>query len=239
LIDIGYKDKIMLFYGVRHIPEVALLKDLAAVAKSGVSVNICLSSPVEEVPQDIVDMSINLLTGTDEKGFPIINHPGPGIRVSADLLRAMITEPDESDYYLCGPPPMMKSLVDGLYFWGMPQERVHWEGFGPCAVTWPADIINSPLKPCGLTVVDLKNNDKAFLDWSASKGTLLTLLDQNKGKVRAVKRQCGQGACGQCKLTCRGKVVYDRKPTYKGLQPNECLTCCGRPDGDLLLFLNS
>jgi len=240
LADIGYKDKVVLFYGIRHPDEIALDRDLIQVAKSSLNIEIfaCCSGPLTEIPELFKHEHIHIISGFKNDGSPLINEAGRGCRIQVDLLKLYVEQPETADFYLCGPPPMMKTLVDGIYFWGIPKHRVHWEGFGPCAVAWPADILNSALKPCSITVVDkLKGDEKVHMEWSATKGAILDLADQNSGKVRKIPRQCGQGSCGTCRLIYKGNVVYEKKPSYSGLKSNECLTCCARPKGDVLIYL--
>lgn len=240
LNGIDYDDPVYLFYGVRGAHEVALIDDLILVSRElkNINVYLCISGATEEVPDITKHEYIHAVTGINKDGSPTLNEPGKGCRLSADLLKSIVDQPNLADYYLCGPPPMMKSLVDGLYFWGMERKRVHWEGFGPCAVNWPGDILNSPLKPCLITVVDKqKDDEKVHVDWSPAKGSVLNLADQHKDKIRPLRRQCGQGACGQCKATLKGSVSYEKKPSFTGLKSNECLTCCARPNGDILIYL--
>jgi len=39
-----------------------------------------------------------------------------------------------SDFYVCGPPPMMNAMVDGLKSQGVSEDRIHFESFGPASV---------------------------------------------------------------------------------------------------------
>jgi nitric oxide dioxygenase len=36
-----------------------------------------------------------------------------------------------SDIYVCGPVPFMQAVINGLYGLGIPEEKVHFEFFGP------------------------------------------------------------------------------------------------------------
>lgn len=55
----------------------------------------------------------------------------PGL-VTAEWLKAN-TPIDTANYYLCGPRPFLKSLVNGLAQLGVPLARIHYEFFGPTA----------------------------------------------------------------------------------------------------------
>jgi ferredoxin-NADP reductase len=37
----------------------------------------------------------------------------------------------DSEYYFCGPSGFMSGLASGLKEWGVPQEQLHYEYFGP------------------------------------------------------------------------------------------------------------
>jgi len=50
--------------------------------------------------------------------------------VSIDWLKAE-TPFDTADFYLCGPKPFLRSLVQGLILAGVPVDRIHYEFFGP------------------------------------------------------------------------------------------------------------
>jgi ferredoxin-NADP reductase/predicted pyridoxine 5'-phosphate oxidase superfamily flavin-nucleotide-binding protein len=51
-------------------------------------------------------------------------------RVDGTLLDALLSDL-EADFYLCGPPPFMGSLLDALAERRVPDERIHTETFGP------------------------------------------------------------------------------------------------------------
>ena len=38
---------------------------------------------------------------------------------------------DDYDFFICGPTPFMRSLYCGLLSLGMPEDRIHYEFFGP------------------------------------------------------------------------------------------------------------
>jgi len=53
----------------------------------------------------------------------------------------------QHDFYLCGPPPFMKSLHDGLVALGVPKDRIRYESFG--AATVPKTQAAAAPKPNG------------------------------------------------------------------------------------------
>jgi uncharacterized protein len=62
---------------------------------------------------------------TDRLG---ITHDGEG-HVTIDVVKQLLPLNDY-DFYLCGPPPFMQSLYDGLAGIGVRRERIHYESFG-------------------------------------------------------------------------------------------------------------
>jgi nitric oxide dioxygenase len=50
--------------------------------------------------------------------------------IDIDLLRQLLPTND-ADYYFCGPKPFMVGLYHGLKTWGVSEERLHFEFFGP------------------------------------------------------------------------------------------------------------
>ncbi|NQZ60490.1 MAG: 2Fe-2S iron-sulfur cluster binding domain-containing protein, partial [Lentisphaeraceae bacterium] len=169
-------------------------------------------------------------TATGATGDPA----GKGCVVSVELMRSHLKmDKKDYDFYLCGPPAMMKSVVNDLYYWEISSRRVHWESFGPCAVMWPGDVINSPLKPCLITYNNIGRDEKVTLDWAPQDGTILNLMNESKTASLRMKSDCGQGFCGTCKAKYQGKVFYPKAPAYTQLKKNECLPCVCKPDGDI------
>ncbi|MBV8334119.1 MAG: hypothetical protein JO358_01450 [Alphaproteobacteria bacterium] len=74
----------------------------------------------------------------DEGGHPLqqpgdpdrlgITHDGEG-HITIDVLKELLPRND-LEFYLCGLPPFMQSLYNGLTGIGVPRERIHYESFG-------------------------------------------------------------------------------------------------------------
>lgn len=50
--------------------------------------------------------------------------------IDEQFLRSMIKD-HHADFYFCGPIPFMKTVYHVLKNWGVPEEQVHYEFFGP------------------------------------------------------------------------------------------------------------
>jgi nitric oxide dioxygenase len=51
--------------------------------------------------------------------------------VDAALVRELVGQPGEAEFYFCGPKPMMAGLLQGLLAWGVGEGQLHYEFFGP------------------------------------------------------------------------------------------------------------
>ena len=71
-------------------------------------------------------------------------HDGEG-RVTIDVLKQLLPL-DDYDFYLCGPPPFMQSLYDGLTGIGVRRERIHYESFGSGTALKPEAKTETPAR---------------------------------------------------------------------------------------------
>jgi predicted ferric reductase len=105
-----HKDKrpVRLIYGNRSIGQMLFLDEIAAIeAKLDFSSLLVLEQP----PEDFAG----------ERGF-----------IDAAVLSRVTDEPDaiNRDYYICGPPIMVKAVEGSLLKLGVPQERILYEQLG-------------------------------------------------------------------------------------------------------------
>jgi len=140
----------------------------------------------------------------------------------------------DSDFYICGPPPMMNAIVDGLESQGVSQERIHFESFGPASVSK-----KSKVKPA-LTVVSDKKiahpvsfslSDKN-VEWDPSQGSVLDIAESAGVDIES---GCRAGSCGTC-LTAilEGDVSYVDGAGVD-IEKGSCLPCIATPNGPLKL----
>ena len=99
-------------------------------------------------------------------------------RVGADLFKEVLPS-NNYDFYFCGPPPMMNSLFEGLREWGVPENNIHYEAFGPATVTKKKEADQAAAKaPAATSDTDAEINitfskSGKTLAWSADAGSLL------------------------------------------------------------------
>jgi len=198
-----------LFYGVRHGGELVAGDDLRRLAReqSGFRLQLCFSDPR---PEEAAGRDY------DEHG-----------RVTVELLRGRLPS-NNYDFYLCGPPPMMGALRDGLRGWGVPDEHVHFELFGPASVKRTAGEVTPAAE--ALEVVFERSGKRC--SWTPAAGTLLELAEANGV---AIDCGCRAGNCGTCLVAVReGTVDYATPPGF-AVERGSCLTCVARPAGRVVL----
>jgi ferredoxin-NADP reductase/phenylpropionate dioxygenase-like ring-hydroxylating dioxygenase large terminal subunit len=154
-------------------------------------------------------------------------HDGEG-HITIDVLKELLPLNDY-DFYLCGPPPFMQSLYDGLTGIGVRRGRIHYESFGSGTALKP-DVKAEALARAGppgdgaLMVRFAKSGVSA--QWSRDSGTLLELAE---AVGLAPIFGCRSGICGTCATRIiSGAVDYIEEP----LAPRgegQVLLCCSIP----------
>ncbi len=155
--------------------------------------------------------------------------------VLAKVLPDLSRRPDAYDFYLCGPPPFMQSVYDGVRAAGVADGRIHAEAFGPASLTRRLDpgseneesTLHASMKAASVKPVRiLFGSSKTEAQWEPAGPDLLTLAE-SMGLQPAFG--CRIGACGACKVPVRrGQVVHRGAPTYP-VGPDEALLCCALP----------
>lgn len=201
------------FYGVRNSREHVMkdyLKELVA-RHQNIHLAVCYSDPL---PEDRL--------GEDYQYAE---------RVSIDLFKRVL-EVSNFDFYICGPPPMMESLTRDLGAWGVPEERIHFEAFGPASVKKVAEATQPASTTAGAGGVEINftRSNKKLL-WGGA-GSLLEFAEANGIRIDS---GCRAGSCGTCATAVRdGQVDYLRKPDVDP-EKGTCLTCISVPKTALSL----
>ncbi|MGQ0655123.1 MAG: 2Fe-2S iron-sulfur cluster-binding protein [Betaproteobacteria bacterium] len=200
------------FYGVRNGSEHVMqdyLKELVQQHQN-IKLAVCYSDPR---PQDRL--------GEDYQY---------GERVSVELFKKVLGV-NNFDFYICGPPPMMESLTRDLGAWGVPEDRIRFEAFGPASVKKVAQATQAPAAlPEGGYEIHFTRSGKR-LAWTGS-GSLLELAEANGIRLDS---GCRAGSCGTCATAVReGKFDYLRKPDIE-IEKGTCLACISVPKSSLSL----
>ncbi len=209
----GTKREAYLFFGVRNRQEHIHQEELAALAAAheNIHLHVAYSKPG---PEDV--------KGRD------YHYEG---RVGVEWVKEILPS-NNFEYYLCGSGPFMKSLTDGLEAWGVPEDRVHFEAFGPASVKKKA-ASPSPEQTTRLQKVTITFARSArTVRWEPSSENLLSFAESLGIKIDS---GCRAGGCGSCGVAIKsGAVDYLKKPA-SAPDPGTCLTCICRPQNDLVL----
>ena len=199
--------ELWLFYGVRDGRELVMKAHLEALAAEhpNFHLRLCFSNPL---PEEVV--------GRD------YHHRG---RIDVDLLRMQLPF-KPYHFYICGPTPMMESLVPALEEWGVPDSHIHFEAFGPASIK-RKQAQTAPVAEAADTgiVVTFARSGKQ-LPWRPDAGSLLEFAEANG---IAANYGCRAGSCGTCQTAIRtGEVSYREPPDFDP-EPGSCLLCVGVP----------
>ena len=208
--------EIWLFYGVRNSGEVAWKSQLETLAAGHphFHLQLCWSDPL---PEDLL--------GRD---FQQRGH------VDVELLRRQLPL-KPYHFYLCGPTPMLQSLVPALEDWGVPEQRIHFEAFGPASVRRKstAPVPATVSDQAADLVVTFSRSGKQW-PWQSSAGTLLEFAEAQGINVDS---GCRAGGCGTCQTTIlAGEVAYRQTPDFDP-EPGTCLLCVCTPKTGVSLDL--
>lgn len=149
--------------------------------------------------------------------------------VDLDALRSHLPS-NNFEYYLCGPPAFMSSVDKALRDWGVPNESIKSEAFGPAA---------RPASRTGKSV-SAANEQKTFsiefartgkkLTWNGEFQSLLDLADEHG---IAIDSGCRAGNCATCSVAIKeGKIRHTETPDSP-VSEGTCLTCLAVPESDL------
>ena len=197
-----------LFYGVRTRDERVMTTQLSQWAKRpNVHVVTCYSHLSE---------SGEPLEEFEEEGF-----------ITTDVLGRWLPS-SNYEFYVCGPPPMMTMVIDGLLDWEVPRSSIHTEAFTPETVREIAATA-STAEATSPREVSFRSTGKK-LQWTGDVGTILELAEQNG---LFLPSGCRAGNCGTCATpVLAGSFIYLSKPEAP-VEEGSCLVCVSVPTEDI------
>jgi len=210
VLESGLKREIWLYYGVRNGDELIMKQHLQTLASihDNFHLHLCYSAPNENDVED-VDYQHN-------------------VQVTIPLLRATL-KLMRYQFYVCGPKPMMESLVPGLEDWGVDSGDIYYESFGPATL-----IKHKKAAPATSTqpiTVTFSRSGKS-IPWDFTADSLLEFAEANDIEVES---GCRAGSCGSCQTAVKsGEVDYNQAPDAD-VEPGHCLLCISTPKCDLTL----
>ena len=202
-----------LYYGLRNSNEHAFKQSLQTLARSHphFHLNVIYSKPG---PNDV--------SGRD---YHYAGH------VDADLLRRTLPH-GRHQFYVCGPAALMESLIPALSHWGVPEQDIHYEAFGPASVhsastaqKAPQTSLTTPLE------VNFRRSGRTLV-WNGQDENLLEFAERHGVTIES---GCRSGSCGTCETKLiSGTVRYAHAPDHD-VAAGHCLLCVGTPESALVL----
>ncbi|MFT5468762.1 MAG: ferredoxin-NADP reductase [Verrucomicrobiales bacterium] len=206
--------EVWFFYGVRHSGEDIL--DEEGVLRSEVK--------RELATRENLHLFVHYSRPLTRDSILLDGNPGryrPG-RVTIDVLKKSLPS-NNYRFFICGAEEMMDQLESGLEGWGVPEEHVFNERFGPPK--------KKPGPGVGSGIVRFSRSETES-EFGGEDGCV---LDTAERLGVPISNDCRTGACGTCLIPIlSGKVKYPRK-TANRPESGFCLTCSCVPDGDLVL----
>jgi hypothetical protein len=150
-------------------------------------------------------------------------------RVGVALFKRLLPS-NNYDFFICGPGAMMQSVTDGLKEWGVPDQNVFFEAFGPATVKKTPKARATEFT--GPTVEVVFSRSGKTVKWKALHTSLLEFAEEQGVKIEA---GCRAGNCGTCLVAIKsGEVEY---VSEQGAAPEagSCLTCICKPKTNLVL----
>ena len=185
--------ELWLFYGVRDGRELVMKAHLEALAAKHPNFHLQLASAIRLPKRSL---------GRDYQ------HRG---RIDVDLLRMQLPF-KPYHFYICGPAPMMESLVLALEDWGVPDSRIHFEAFGPASIKRKQAqrlSVRGADGGCGYRHRrDLRPSGKQ-LPWQPTAGSLLEFAEANGIAVNSGCR------AGELRRLARRRSGRARWPTVQ------------------------
>jgi hypothetical protein len=151
-------------------------------------------------------------------------------RISVELLQKVLPS-NNYEFFLCGPASMMESLFKGLKEWGVPEEKIFFEAFGPASVNKTMPIAVEPASHAGNFQVVFAKSEKTLF-WDPKFESLLDFAEMNG---ISVEFGCRSGSCGTCLTAIKsGHVTYNIEPGEKP-EAGSCLLCVSTPKENIVL----
>ncbi|WP_209123835.1 NO-inducible flavohemoprotein [Alkalihalobacillus sp. BA299] len=130
---------VLLSGGVGQTPMISMLKTLvdSAPEKQVTYIHAAINSKYHALGEEVtavvsesnnVDYYVVYEQPTDEDRS-MQNYQKEGY-IDLDWLKSVVKNND-AEFYFCGPVPFMKVINQSLKEWGVPQEQIHFEFFGP------------------------------------------------------------------------------------------------------------
>ena len=144
--------------------------------------------------------------------------------VDIDLIQSLVMQ--EAEYFLCGSPPFLASIREGLKKAGVPESRVFFEMFTKARQVTsdrPTAEVNGNNVEAA-EIVFAQSNQTTI--WQAAADSILEFAEANGLNP---PYSCRQGICGTCECKIlEGEVEYQTTPTAT-VEDGSVLICISKP----------
>jgi ferredoxin-NADP reductase len=209
VVHSGGKREVHALFGFRSGEEHPFKAHLERLAQSNprIHLHVCYSMPRDS---DVL--------------YKDYNHRG---RVTIERIREVLPS-NNFPFYVCGPGPMMESLVPALWEWGVPESHVKFEAFGPASVKSIGRRVQGADESCE---VRFERSGRAGM-WD---GSFASLLQFGESLGITIPSGCRAGSCGECITAIRSGSVVPLKQSAVSVPPGNCLACISVPAGPIAL----
>lgn len=148
--------------------------------------------------------------------------------IDAKLIQQLVSE--EAEYFLCGSPPFLQSLREGLQQAGVPENRIFFEVFTKGKVEESEKSTESAV---GTAEITFAKSIKT-VTWKPDDGSILEFAEANDLDPPF---SCREGICGTCMCKIREGEVEYLQPPIADVDPGSVLICISRPKTAIVLDL--
>ncbi len=151
--------------------------------------------------------------------------------VDIDLIRSLVMQ--DAEYFLCGSPPFLESIREGLKNAGVPASRVFFEMFTKAGrTTAERPFVEAANHKLGETEIVFAQSNKT-ITWQVDADNLLEFAEANDLNP---PYSCRQGICGTCQCQLLdGEVEYQTTPTAE-IEAGSVLICISKPKTSRLVL---
>lgn len=215
LREVDPRREIWFFFGARNSLDHMFKEVMDEFAtRPNFHLHVCYSKPLET---DVLEQDYH--------------HEG---RVTVELFKSLLPS-NNYDYFLCGPGPFMESITGDLRTWGVPDDWVHFEAFGPASVKRPAKTesaaATAPASPSAAIEVTFAKSARK-ISWDDAQTSLLEFAE---GHGIPMEASCRAGGCGACRVQIKSGEVEYLNGQAPDSDTSSCLACICKPKRALVL----
>jgi uncharacterized protein len=142
--------------------------------------------------------------------------------VDTALIQTLASQ--DAEFFLCGSPPFLQSIREGLQTWGVPGDRVFFESFMK-ARSVPSTSAPPALASSESSEIIFTKSGKT-LTWESDHDSILEFAEAHELNP---DYSCRQGICGTCMCKIlEGEVEYQEEPTA-AIAEGSALICISKP----------